>query len=82
MSWSGIDKRKVARRRLSLTCSVWLTAAPQLAAAQFKSWVMAKLPDTDTMSERHPTLRLTSEVYRRFRRNVCRKSTEQVHAAS
>ena len=46
MKWSRLDNRKFTRILPSLICSVWFVAAPQFAAAQFKSWVMAKLPDT------------------------------------
>jgi len=46
MKWSRPGDRKFTRILLSLICSVWFVAAPQFAAAQFKSWVMAKLPDT------------------------------------
>jgi hypothetical protein len=45
--------RSVARKKESLRILFWLvpcallfTAAPSPAAAQFKAWVMAKLPDT------------------------------------
>ena len=46
MTCSILDKRKFPGSLLSLICGVWFFVAPQLAAAQFKSWVMAKLPDT------------------------------------
>ncbi len=45
--------RSVARKKewlrilfWPIACALLFTAAPSLAAAQFKAWVMAKLPDT------------------------------------
>lgn len=46
MNRSRLREGKSLRILLSLIFGAWFFAAPPLAAAQFKSWVMAKLPDT------------------------------------
>ena len=69
MANSVLRKEKRLRVLFCLIgCALFFTAAPPPAAAQFKSWVMAKLPDTpeglgiDSKGNIYTTLFHTGEV--------------------
>lgn len=65
----GLRKEELLRILFCLVnCALFFAAAPPLAAAQFKAWVMAKLPDTpeglgiDSKGNMYTTLFNTGEV--------------------
>ena len=71
MVQSGARKKECLRILFWLIpCALLFTAAPSPAAAQFKAWVMAKLPDTpeglgvDSHGDLYATLMHIGEVVR------------------